>query len=120
MKFTKLRNALQTLGEKYFAEGKPLAFLYPLYDAADTFFFTPNQKTSGSVHVRDFNDFKRVMITVVLALIPCALVGIYNVGLQANLLLAESGGKAPQGEGVDSRGAVTHGFVPADGHCPTD
>lgn len=91
MKFTKLRNALQTLGEKYFAEGKPLAFLYPLYDAADTFFFTPNQKTSGSVHVRDFNDFKRVMITVVLALIPCALMGIYNVGLQANLLLAESG-----------------------------
>ncbi|MBQ4202153.1 MAG: NADH:ubiquinone reductase (Na(+)-transporting) subunit B, partial [Thermoguttaceae bacterium] len=41
------------------------------------------------VHVRDCNDFKRMMITVVVALIPCALMGIYNVGLQANRLLAE-------------------------------
>lgn len=80
-----LRKASLAVKNGLFAKGKPLAFFYPLYDAADTFFFTPDHKTTGSVHVRDFADFKRVMITVVLALVPCALFGIFNVGYQANL-----------------------------------
>ena len=91
MKFKALQNTLDKLGASLFAQGKPLACLYPLYDAADTFFFTPSSKTSGSVHVRDCNDFKRMMMTVVLALLPCALFGIYNVGYQANLIHAANG-----------------------------
>ncbi|MDO5309577.1 MAG: NADH:ubiquinone reductase (Na(+)-transporting) subunit B [Planctomycetia bacterium] len=85
MKARKLLKLIKRVGA-FFEPGKPLAFLYPLYDAADTFFFTPDKRTAGSVHVRDCNDFKRMMINVVLALIPCMLVGVYNVGLQANRL----------------------------------
>ena len=73
MKF--VRKALDATEKRFFAPGKPFAFLYPLYDAADTFFFTPNAKTSGTCAVRDCVDFKRMMITVVLALLPCALTG---------------------------------------------
>ena len=87
MKQTALRKLLKDVGEKYFMPGKPLAKLYPLYDAADTFFFTPDARTSGTTHVRDCVDFKRMMIFVVYALIPCLLMGLYNVGFQANRLI---------------------------------
>ena len=109
MKF--VRNTLDAVEKKFFAQGKPFAFLYPLYDAADTFFFTPNAKTSGSCAVRDCVDFKRMMITVVLALLPCALMGMYNVGLQANRL-TEAGATVP----TDWHGAILNwinGFYPA-------
>jgi Na+-transporting NADH:ubiquinone oxidoreductase subunit B len=109
MKF--IRKALDATEKRFFAPGKPFAFLYPLYDAADTFFFTPNAKTSGTCAVRDCVDFKRMMITVVLALLPCALMGMYNVGLQANRL-AEAGATVP----TDWHGAILNwiaGFYPA-------
>ncbi|MDO5580632.1 MAG: NADH:ubiquinone reductase (Na(+)-transporting) subunit B [Planctomycetia bacterium] len=89
MKFAK--NILDKLEEKLFAEGKPLSFFFPFFEAANTFFFTPNKTTTGKCHVRDCNDFKRMMIAVVYALIPCALMGMYNVGLQANRLMAANG-----------------------------
>ena len=63
-----------------------------LVDAAYTFFFSSSEKTSGSVHVRDCNDFKRMMIAVIYALIPCTIFGIYNIGYQANLLAGGPGG----------------------------
>ncbi|MBR4752357.1 MAG: NADH:ubiquinone reductase (Na(+)-transporting) subunit B [Thermoguttaceae bacterium] len=80
-----LRRTIKAIDEKYCAEDKKFRGLHPLVEAIDTFFFTPDHKTTGTVHVRDFNDFKRVMITVILGLIPCAVFGIYNVGYQANL-----------------------------------
>ena len=101
MKFYALRKTLKVVGEKFFEPGKPLAALYPLYDAADTFFFTPGKRNEGSVHVRDAGDFKRMMIYVVYALIPCMLMGLYNVGLQANRLIA-AGGAVPD----DWHGAI--------------
>ncbi len=108
MKF--VRKALDATEKRFFAPGKPFAFLYPLYDAADTFFFTPNAKTSGTCAVRDCVDFKRMMITVVLALLPCALTGMYNVGLQANRLM-EAGATVP----TDWHGAVLNWL---SGFCP--
>lgn len=89
MKF--IKKILNVVEDKLFAEGKPFAFFYPFFEAADTFFFTPDKKTTGKCHVRDCNDFKRMMIAVVYALIPCALMGMYNVGLQANRLMAANG-----------------------------
>ncbi len=86
MKPNFLLKTMNAVEKSLFAEGKPLSFFYPLYDAADTFFFSSHDKTSGSVHVRDCNDFKRMMMLVVVALLPCALFGMYNVGLQANTL----------------------------------
>ncbi len=105
MKF--VRKALDAVEKRFFAEGKPLAPLYPLYDAADTFFFTPNAKTSGTCAVRDCVDFKRMMITVVLALLPCALMGMYNVGFQANSFLKTGAAGVPS----DWHGAILNGIA---------
>lgn len=71
--------------DKFFAKGKPLEKMYPLFDALDTFLLTPGKKTKTAPHVRDAVDIKRVMIFVVVALIPCIMMGIYNVGLQMQI-----------------------------------
>lgn len=79
MKF--LRNILDKI-EPLFTKGGKLESLYPLYEAGDTFLYTPNEKTKKPPFVRDNIDLKRTMILVVLALLPCLLFGIFNVGHQ--------------------------------------
>ncbi|MCA9079271.1 MAG: RnfABCDGE type electron transport complex subunit D [Planctomycetaceae bacterium] len=81
-----------------FAHGGKLERYYPLYEAIDTFLFTPPDVTRGPTHVRDHMDLKRVMITVVAALTPCILMALYNTGYQANLAiehLVEAGDLSP-------------------------
>ncbi len=68
-----------------FEEGGKFEKFYPLYEAADTFFFTPGEITDGASHVRDALDLKRMMTMVVVALIPCVFMACYNTGYQANL-----------------------------------
>lgn len=83
---------LRDLHDKYeplFHKGGKLEKLYPLYEAQDTLLFTPGHVTNGASHVRDALDLKRMMVTVVLALVPCILVAMYNTGFQANAALAE-------------------------------
>lgn len=84
MKF--LRNALDRM-HPMFAKGGKLEKLYPLYEAGDTFLFTPGTVTKGLTHVRDSLDLKRMMFMVVVALIPCTLFGMWNVGYQTNLAI---------------------------------
>jgi len=91
-----LRRLLDEI-EPLFAKGGPLERFAALYEATDTFFYTPRDVTHGSPHVRDAIDVKRVMTTVVLAVLPCALFGMYNVGHQANLALAGLGLEAADG-----------------------
>ena len=79
MKF--LKNILDKI-EPLFTKGGKLESLYPLYEAGDTFLYTPNEKTKKPPFVRDNIDLKRTMILVVLALLPCLLFGIFNVGHQ--------------------------------------
>ena len=79
MKF--LRNILDKV-EPLFKKGGKLESLYPLYEAGDTFLYTPNDKAKSAPFVRDNIDLKRTMILVVLALLPCLLFGIFNVGHQ--------------------------------------
>ena len=85
MKF--LRNILDKVGEN-FHEGGKLEKLYPLYDAVDTILYVPSETASNGPFVRDHVDVKRSMIFVVIALLPCLLFGIYNVGLQGAGALA--------------------------------
>lgn len=59
--------------------------LYPVYEALDTFLLTPGKTTRGAPHIRDAVDLKRVMSFVVIALMPCLLMGIYNTGYQMTL-----------------------------------
>jgi Na+-transporting NADH:ubiquinone oxidoreductase subunit B len=70
-----------------FAKGGRYEKLYPLYEAADTFLYTPAEVTDGPAHVRDAMDMKRMMSIVVVALLPCIAMAFYNTGLQANLAL---------------------------------
>ncbi|MEC7242646.1 MAG: NADH:ubiquinone reductase (Na(+)-transporting) subunit B [Myxococcota bacterium] len=88
MKF--LRNFFDAI-EPHFLEGGKLEKLYPIYEATDTIFFTPGETAKGKVHVRDALDLKRMMITVIFALIPCVLMALYNTGLQANSWVANGG-----------------------------
>ncbi|MBW2288884.1 MAG: NADH:ubiquinone reductase (Na(+)-transporting) subunit B [Deltaproteobacteria bacterium] len=78
-----------------FEEGGKLEKLYPLWEAHDTAMFTPGEVTKTASHVRDGIDLKRMMITVVVALVPCILFAIYNTGYQAQY-------------------AIDHGAVPLD------
>jgi Na+-transporting NADH:ubiquinone oxidoreductase subunit B len=84
MKF--LRDMLDRV-HPLFAKGGKLEKLYPLYEAGDTFLFTPGSVAKGPTHVRDALDLKRMMSMVVVSLIPCTLFGIWNVGYQANLAI---------------------------------
>ncbi len=71
--------------EKPFEKGGKLHRLYPLYEALDTFTFATGSVTRGKTHVRDAMDLKRLMMTVVWALVPAILMALYNTGYQANL-----------------------------------
>ena len=84
-----LRKFLDVL-EPHFTKGKLKKF-YPLYEAADTFLYTPGHVTSGPTHVRDSLDMKRMMITVVAALGPCILMAMFNTGYQANSAIEAMG-----------------------------
>ncbi len=72
----------------HFEPGGRLEKLYALWDAQDTFLYTPGQVTSGASHVRDGLDLKRMMMTVVIALAGCVYMALYNTGYQANLAIA--------------------------------
>ncbi|MCA9113503.1 MAG: NADH:ubiquinone reductase (Na(+)-transporting) subunit B [Planctomycetaceae bacterium] len=81
-----IRNVLDRV-KPQFERGGRLERLYPLYEALDTFLYTPGEVTSQASHVRDSLDMKRMMGTVVVALIPCIVMAMWNTGYQANLAL---------------------------------
>ncbi|MBT8138637.1 MAG: NADH:ubiquinone reductase (Na(+)-transporting) subunit B [Gammaproteobacteria bacterium] len=82
-----LRKILDDL-EPHFTPGGKYDRWYALYEAVDTIFYRPSSVTKGASHVRDSIDLKRIMITVWLAAFPAMFYGMYNVGHQANLILA--------------------------------
>lgn len=74
--------------EPQFEKGGKYEKWYALYEAAATIFYTPGLVSKGKTHVRDNLDLKRMMITVWACAFPAMFVGMYNVGLQAQLALA--------------------------------
>ncbi len=74
-----------------FEKGGKYEKFYALYEAADTFLLTPPDQTKKNIHVADALDFKRTMIMVAWALIPCVFMAMYNTGYQANLALEVNG-----------------------------
>jgi Na+-transporting NADH:ubiquinone oxidoreductase subunit B len=70
-----------------FAQGGKWQKLAPLYEAVDSFLYTPGTVTQSAPHVRDAMDMKRMMVTVIVALIPTVIMAFYNTGLQVNLAL---------------------------------
>jgi Na+-transporting NADH:ubiquinone oxidoreductase subunit B len=86
----RLRKFLDGL-EPLFLRGGRFEKFHAIYEMVDTLFYSPPDVTRGSPHVRDAIDLKRVMILVVFAVTPCALVGMWNTGYQANLAIASLG-----------------------------
>jgi Na+-transporting NADH:ubiquinone oxidoreductase subunit B len=80
-----------------FDKGGKFEKLYPLYEAVDTFLYTPGTVTRQASHIRDGLDLKRMMITVVVALIPCIFMAMWNTGYQANLAMQDLGISAAPG-----------------------
>lgn len=105
-----LRRFLDNL-EPHFHKGGRFEKWYALYEAADTIFYKPADVTKTSSHVRDGIDLKRIMITVWLCTFPAMFFGMYNVGLQANTILAGSEQLAIEGWRGAILAAIT-GFDP--------
>ncbi len=91
-----LRNILDRLHPLFSRDGK-LERLYPLYEAADTFLYTPGEVTQTASHVRDSLDMKRMMSLVVVALLPCVFMALDNTGYQANLAISAGSGEMQAG-----------------------
>lgn len=66
--------------EPHFIKGGKYEKWNPLFETMATFAFTPKLVTTKGTHIRDGVDLKRTMFTVVIALIPCLIFGIYNTG----------------------------------------
>ena len=87
MKF--IRNQLD--GQKHnFEKGGKWEKFYFAYEAFDTFLFVPNT-TAGvkGVQIRDAIDMKRLMMTVIIAMVPCLLFGMWNIGHQHFLAIGQ-------------------------------
>lgn len=55
---------------------------YPAFNAIHTFLYLPNDTTHNGTHIKAADDLKRTMNTVIMALVPCLIFGIFNVGFQ--------------------------------------
>lgn len=73
-----------------FEPGNKLEKYRPAINALDTFLFVPDHTTKKGAHIRDAVDLKRTMITVVLALIPALIFGMWNAGYQHYTQLGEN------------------------------
>lgn len=72
-----LKSKLHDLKVKY--QGKKMA---PAFNALHTFLYSPNDTTEHGTHVKVVDDLKRTMNTVIMALVPCLIFGIFNTGYQ--------------------------------------
>jgi Na+-transporting NADH:ubiquinone oxidoreductase subunit B len=66
-------------GIKEHLKGKKIA---PAFNALHTFLYMPNETTHSGGHVRVVDDLKRTMNTVITALLPVLLFGMFNAGYQ--------------------------------------
>jgi Na+-transporting NADH:ubiquinone oxidoreductase subunit B len=76
--------------EPHFEKGGKYEKYFPVYEMVESFLYTPKTVTTVAPHARSYIDMKRIMTYVVIATIPCILVGLYNVGFQVNSALANT------------------------------
>jgi len=86
MKF--LRDKLDDVAPLFEKGGKYEKF-WPLFDLQSSFLFTSGEVTRTASHVRDSTDMKRLMMTVVVALLPCMLMACWNTGYEGMLAIAK-------------------------------
>jgi len=91
MKF--LRNKIDQF-KPHFEKGGKFEKFHPAFEGFETLLYVPEAVTQKGAHIRDAVDLKRTMITVVLAMIPALLFGMYNVGFQHFTQLGTMGEQA--------------------------
>ena len=101
MKF--LENLFFKTLKPHFEKGGKLEPFYYAFEAGESFHFVTDRRTEAGSHVRDHIDLKRMMVTVVLALVPCLLFGIYNTGV---LQLQAAGNATPAMGDILLQGAL--------------
>jgi len=84
-----LRNKIDLI-KRNFQKGEKFEKFAPALNAFDTLLFVPNHTTQKGSHIRDAVDLKRTMVTVIIALIPVLIYGIYNTGYQYYIQTGES------------------------------
>ena len=82
-----LKQNLHTLKMKY--KGTKMA---PAFNAFHTFLYLPNETTHNGTHIKGADDLKRTMNTVIMALVPCLIFGIFNAGHQHYAAIAAADG----------------------------
>lgn len=98
-----LRNLVDKQRKLYHGKDSKFHKLWPLFDAAETFLFAPDFRAGKKgVHVRDYVDLKRVMNSVIIAMVPCLLWAFWNTGAQHFLAIQElmASGKMAAGDYV--------------------
>jgi Na+-transporting NADH:ubiquinone oxidoreductase subunit B len=89
MKF--LRKQLDSVKHNFEKGGKWEKYFFA-YEAFETFLFSPNTTTDArGAQIRDAIDLKRLMMTVIIAMLPCLIFGMWNVGHQHFLALGQTG-----------------------------
>jgi Na+-transporting NADH:ubiquinone oxidoreductase subunit B len=81
-----LKNFLNNI-KPTFEKGGRFSFLHFTFEAFESFLYVPDKVTSQGAHIRDPLDMKRARSMVSIALVPCALVGMYHVGYQHFLVI---------------------------------
>ncbi len=99
-----------------FEKGGKLHRWHPLWEAMDTFFYSPSSVTTTGAHVRDAIDLKRMMMTVVIAALPCVFMAMFNTGLQANLGDRSGQGRAARRLAARGDRPAGHGLFAVERH----
>lgn len=81
----------------HFKPGGRLHRWYPLFEATDSFLLGSGEGAATAPHVRDAMDLKRIMVSVIVALLPCVFMAMWNTGYQANMALQALGIDNPAG-----------------------
>lgn len=84
-----LRNFIDKVKPNFAPDAKFGAF-HSTFEAFESMFFVPDKVTSKGCHIRDSIDLKRTMFTMIVALTPAMLFGIWNVGYQHSLAVGET------------------------------
>ena len=84
-----LRNKIDLI-KRNFQKGEKFEKFAPAFNAFETLLFVPNHTTQSGSHIRDAVDLKRTMVTVIIALVPALIYGIYNTGYQYYIQIGES------------------------------
>lgn len=109
-----LRNLIDKQHKLFHKPGSKLQKLWPAFDAFETFLFNPDHRTKKTgPHVRDYADLKRVMWTVIVALLPCTVWAFWNTGAQHFHAVAAMMAKA--GGGLDYKLGWLQGMLASSG-----